>query len=254
MPDSHLEGSVADLDDDERYLVHSRLEITAVLRSLIEHNALITIYFGDAGESIVTTLLAINPNFEELIFDYGADSSMNARLLQASRLSIVTQLDHIRIQFGASRAEATSFRHAPAFRIRFPNDLLRLQRREYYRVKAPLSQPVRCRVQLDPEREDSTVNIRIFDVSVGGIALVDYPPNLKPEPGTIYHNCHIDLREIGRVTTDIEIVHVMEKVSGNSVRMRLCGCRFVNMSNSMLTLIQRYINKIEREQKARSCA
>ena len=32
MPDSHLEGSVADLDDDERYLVHSRLEITAVLR------------------------------------------------------------------------------------------------------------------------------------------------------------------------------------------------------------------------------
>lgn len=237
--------------ENERFIVHSRLEITAILRSLIEHGTLVTVYFGDS-DFIVTSLLSINPDFEELILDYGADSARNSRLLHASRLTFSTQLQHIRIQFNAHRAEPTSFRGAPAFRIRMPDDLVRLQRREYYRVKAPMSQPVRCNVLLDPERADSAVSIRIFDVSVGGIALVDYPPNLKPEPGTIYHGCQIDLREIGRVTTDIEIVHVMEKVNHNKQRTRLCGCRFVNMSNQMLTLIQRYINKIERDQKARS--
>jgi c-di-GMP-binding flagellar brake protein YcgR len=243
---------VAAAQDSERYLVHSRLEITAILRSLIEHSALVTVYFGERGEFIVTALLSINPDFEELIFDYGADQTLNARLLESSRLTLMTQLDHIRIQFVANRAEATTFQQAPAFRIRLPDALTRLQRRENYRVKVPLSQPVRCALQLDPEREDSTVAIRICDVSGGGIALIDFPATLELVPGTVYHGCHIDLRDIGRVTTDIEIVHVMEKVGRNAVRTRHCGCRFRNMPNAMLTLIQRYINKIERDQKALS--
>ena len=66
------------------------------------------------------------------------------------------------------------------------------------------------------------------------------------------NGCHIDLRDIGHVTTDIEIVRVTEKVGLNSARTWLCGCRFINMPNVMLTLIQRYINKVERDQKVLS--
>ena len=251
MPDSTHERSVS-AQDNERYLVHSRLEITAILRSLIEHSALVTVYFGERGEFIVTALLAVNSEFEELVFDCGAGQVLNAHLLESSRLTLVTQLDHIRIQFVANRAEATIFEQAPAFRIRLPDALTRLQRRENYRLKIPLSQPVSCTLQLDPQRDDSAVAIRICDVSGGGIALIDYPSSLELVPGTVYQGCHIDLREIGRVTTDIEIVHVMEKVGRNAVRTRLCGCRFKNVPNAMVTLIQRYINKIERDQKALS--
>jgi c-di-GMP-binding flagellar brake protein YcgR len=251
MPDSASQRPVAS-QDNERYLVHSRLEITAILRSLIEHSALVTVYFGDRSEFIVTALLTINPEFEELIFDYGADDVLNARLLESSRLTLVTQLDHIRVQFVASRAEATTFQEMPAFRIRLPDALTRLQRRENYRVKVPMSQRVTCTLHLDPADSRRSVAIRICDVSGGGIALVDFPPSLELVPGTVYPDCHIDLREIGRVTTDIEIVHVMEKASRNAVKTRLCGCRFRNMPNAMLTLIQRYINKIERDQKALS--
>jgi flagellar brake protein len=238
--------------ENERYLVHSRLEITAILRSLIEHRALVTVYFGDRDEFIVTALLSINPDFEELIFDYGAEQVLNARLLESSRLTMVTQLDHIRIQFVANRAEATTFQQGPAFRIRLPAALSRLQRRENYRVKVPLGQPVNCTLHVDPQQPDKSVMIRICDISCGGIALLDYPSNLELVPGTVYHDCRIDFREIGHVTTDIEIVHILEKVNRNAVRTRLCGCRFRSMPNAMLTIIQRYINKVEREQKALS--
>jgi c-di-GMP-binding flagellar brake protein YcgR len=251
MPDSSDIRSAAG-HDNERYLVHSRLEITAILRSLIGHSALVTVYFGERGEFIVTSLLSINPDFEELIFDYGAEEVLNARLLESSRLTLMTQLDHIRIQFVASRAEPTMFQEARAFRIRMPDALTRLQRRENYRVKVPLSQPVTCVLKLGHQGDNGSVSIRICDVSGGGLALVDFPPSLELVPGTVYPACRIDLGEIGRVTTDIEIVHVMEKVNRNAVRTRICGCRFRNMPNAMLTLIQRYINKIERDQKALS--
>lgn len=247
-PSSQRGGAAA--HDNERYLVHSRLEITAILRSLIENSALVTVYFGDHGEFIVTALLSINPDFEELVFDYGADPKVNERLLASSRLTLVTQLNHIQIQFVADRAEATVYEQTPAFRIRMPDAVTRLQRRDNYRVKTPLSQPLSCTLRIDPARDDSVVTARIHDVSGGGIALVDYPAELNLVPGTIYRDCRIDLREIGHITTDIEIVHVMEKVNRNAVKTRQAGCRFSNVPNSMLTLIQRYINKIEREQKA----
>jgi flagellar brake protein len=242
----------AALEDGERYLVHSRHEITAILRSLIDRSALVTVYFGERGEFIVTALLSINPDFEELIFDYGAEEVQNERLLASSRLTLVTQLDHIRIQCVATRAEATTFQDMPAFRIRLPDALTRLQRRENYRVKVPLSQPLSCSLQLDPQRDDSRVAIRICDVSGGGIALIDYPPTLDLVPGAVYYGCQIDLGEFGRVTTDIEVVHVMEKTSRNAAKTRQCGCRFRNLRNATLTLIQRRINQIERDQKALS--
>lgn len=249
MPNDH--AVVDDLQDmdSERYQVHSRLEIIAILRSVIEHRAFVTLTFGVHDDFIVSALLAMNPDFEELIFDYGADARANQRLVHATDIELSTELDHIKIQFSAQRADPTQFQGGPAFRIRLPASITRLQRRDNYRVRLPLSQPATCTLQLDPERPSSSVAIRIFDLSCGGMALIDYPADLKLEPGTVYSDCRIDLREIGRVTADLEIMHVMEKVSKNSLRLRICGCRFRNIASATVTQIQRYINKIERDHK-----
>jgi flagellar brake protein len=236
--------------DMERYQVHSRLEIIALMRSIIEHRAFVTMSFGNGSDFIVSALLAMNPDFEELVFDCGADEAANKRLAAATRISLTTELNHIKIQFTAQRVERIQFQAGPAFRVRLPDTVARLQRRDSYRVRVPLSKPATCTIQVDVEKPSSQVVIRIFDVSCGGVALVDYPASVELIPGHVYPNCHIDLREIGRVTTDVEIMHVMEKVSKNAVRSRMCGCRFRNMPNAVVTQIQRYINKIEREQKA----
>jgi len=249
MPNDHAVVDELEDMDSERFQVHSRLEIIAILRSVIEHRAFVTLTFGSRNDFIVTALLAMNPDFEELIFDYGADANANQRLVGASNIELSTELDHIKIQFSVQRAEPTQFQGGPAFRIRMPSSVTRLQRRDNYRVRLPMSQPATCTLQLDPALPSSSVAIRIFDVSCGGMALIDYPADLNLVPGTVYPNCRIDLREIGRVTADVEIMHVMEKVSKNSVRSRICGCRFKNIANATVTQIQRYINKIEREHK-----
>ena len=125
----------------------------------------------------------------------------------------------------------------------------RFQRRENFRAKIPLAHALRCNLCLDPVR-NATTTIRIFDVSGGGIALVGYPSSLALIPGQIYRSCGIDLPELGRVTTDLEIIHVLKKRGHRVTGTRFAGCRFRNMSNAMLTLIHRYVNKVECGQSA----
>jgi c-di-GMP-binding flagellar brake protein YcgR len=244
-----MERSEADAADLERYQVHSRLEIVAILRSLIEHRSLVSVSFGGRDDFIVSAILAINPDFEELILDHGADVPTNARLLQAARLEFSCQLDHIRILFTAARAENTVFQNAPAFRIRLPQSITRIQRRDDYRIKVPLSQPLHCIVGWDPSRPAQRDALRVLDLSRGGLSLGDYGENVKLVPGTVYRECSLTLGDIGTVSIDVEAVHLVELTGRNNTRTRRCGCRFVRLSNATATLIQRYINKIERDRR-----
>lgn len=236
--------------DAERYQVASRLEIIAILRSLIDASALVTVYFGDYGEFILTALLAVNPDFEELIIDYGANEAADRRLLQASRLQFVTQLDHIRIQFPASRAEATAFEGRSAFRVRVPNTIMRLQRREYYRIKTPMVRPLVCALHLDEEDASKKTEIKIFDLSCGGLALLETGSGTKLVPGAVYRQARIDLPDIGSVITDIEVMHLLQTTNKQQQKSTRYGCRFIHVPMAMVTLVQRYINKVERELKS----
>jgi c-di-GMP-binding flagellar brake protein YcgR len=54
------------------------------------------------------------------------------------------------------------------------------------------------------------------------------------------------------VTVSLEVRNSQTIKLGDGKQGRLIGCRFVDMSNAMLALFQRYILKLEREQNARA--
>ena len=231
--------------DPERYSLYSRLEIINVLRSLMDHHTLVTISFHYGERFVVTNVLAINPDFEEVIFDYGADQAMNRSLLQADKLTVVSYVDHIKIQFTANRAEATQFEGQPAFRLRLPQKILRLQRREFYRVKVPLSKPIYCEMSLAQDQPAS--KFRVHDLSCGGISMIGYPQHISFVPGTVFRACKIELPEVGSVTSDIDIAYEIETTHRGGEKTKRCGAAFLNMPGWMSALVQRYITKIDRE-------
>ena len=47
-------------DDYSQYLLHSRSEILAVLRSLVQKGALITVYFDQGRSFLLTSMLTVN--------------------------------------------------------------------------------------------------------------------------------------------------------------------------------------------------
>jgi c-di-GMP-binding flagellar brake protein YcgR len=230
--------------DDERYRIHSRVEIVALLRTLAQRRDPVSVEI-DARDFIVSAILAVNPDFEEIVLDYGADEASMQRLFRAHRLRLCAHVDGIRITLGAEHAAPTSFEDGPAFRIRLPVSIERLQRREASRLKVPLGRPMHCRV-FAGERGSDGVPVRVRDISTGGVGLVDYPPSLGITAGAVFRACRIALPELGTLVTDLEVVHAS---AGES---RRCGCRFLGLSAAMANLVQRYITRAEREQHART--
>lgn len=238
----HPQGPVDQVGDDDRFRIYSRMEIVGLLRAVAAHRELVTVQFGGGSDFVVTAVLAVNPEFEEVVLDYGADEAAMQRLLRAERLRVSTQLDHVRMGFTADGAGAVSFEGGPAFRVRLPDSLLRFQRRDAYRLKVPLGRPLLC--QVPAAGGGSTLALKVRDISVAGIGLTDYPPSFLVTVGQVLEGCRINLPELGALVADLEVMHATQGEA------RRCGCRFRNLPLPMANLIQRYITRVEREQHA----
>ena len=242
--------AASDALDHERYQVHSRFEIASLLRAVADSHIAVTVYFNQGAEFIVTNVLDVNPEFEELILDLGADDTANRRLLQCERMTVVAFLDHIRLQFQAQRAEETVHEQLPALRIRLPEVLLRLQRRNFYRIRTPVAKPIAASFP-DPADRGRRVSLRIFDLSCGGVALVAGEGEPALEPGTILEDCRIDLPEVGVLSTVLEVRNAAKHGEGVRTNLRRYGCQFVGLPAALASAVQRYITKTERARAQR---
>ena len=250
LPNRGLPSPESESADYEKYQVYSRIEMLSLLREMMGGRNPMTIYFNQGEDFIVSQVLAVNPEFEELILDFGPDQSANQRLLKSSRLVIVTFLEHIKIQFTAQLAESTNFKGEPAFRIRLPDSMIRLQRRNFYRVETPRVDPLTCYVPL-PDHPDGGVTIKIYDLSVGGLGLVTAPSDVWLIKGMTFMNCKLHIPDHGEVITGLEIRHV-EDLKNTTTPQQKIGCQFVGLPAQMVTVLQRYIIKMERDRRALS--
>ena len=237
-------------DDYSKYLLYSKSEILFILRALREQGSLVSLYFNQGNDFLLTSVLAVDD--EGITLDFGANAKMNEQALASSKLILVTAHDKVKIQFSTPRLEATQHDGRPAFRTPLPHSLLRLQRREYYRLTTPIANPLKClipfRLQDGSER---TFEVNIVDISGGGIAVVAPPEGVPFTPEMRFENCRINLAEAGTVTATLEVRNVFDVTLRSGARVRRAGCQFLNLSGPMATIIQRYIIKIQRERKAR---
>jgi len=124
-------------------------------------------------DSFLTALLQIDEGDSVLVLDGSPDESINARLGRTTQIDCVTQLDKVRIQFVLERPMLQTWRSGAAFRAALPAELLRLQRREFYRLQAPATHALTCSVPLPGAGE---IAWRIIDISGGGIAIAVLMP------------------------------------------------------------------------------
>ena len=244
-------GPESDSSDLEQFRIHSRVEIIALMRALQDAHTLVAVYWDGGSRSIVTNVLAVDPEFEEIVLDAAAKDEDNASLLRSTPVTAVALLDQVKIQFQASRASQTVFEDAPALRVRLPDSLLRLQRRNFYRVATPVAKPLKVVVPPAGERAKS-MELRVFDLSCGGVGVLQ-PGSAPPcERGTVLANCRIDLPEVGSITSAMVLRFAAAETGANGSPQVRCGFEFVDLPSSMMTAIQRYINKLERERRARA--
>lgn len=236
--------------DYNQFLLHTRTEIRYVLRSLVENVSQITIFFNEGKDLLLTTLAAYDD--EGLIFDYGASSEMNRKAQEVEKLFCIATLEKVKIQFILKGLRTIEHEGRPSFRAAYPETLLRLQRREYYRLTMPVTRPLTCIIPLpDKDGQADSFSVNVVDISGGGLALVAPPEHVPFAPNTEFPNCRIDLPEIGTVVATLKVKSVFEVTLRSGTVLKRSGCEFIKIPSPMITLIQRYIIKVERERKAR---
>jgi flagellar brake protein len=232
------------VDDVGPYLIHSRREIIALLRRLTDKRELVRMIFSEGEEAIATAVLEVND--DSVIIDSAPDSEQLARVLASGSISFDTALERIRIAFFATRIEPCMHDGLPALRIPLPQTMVRLQRREYYRVLTP-----RCSIQMEQEGGPPPVSFAVQNVSAGGIALIDDERVLDATKGAEYSNCELMLPGAQSVIATLCVMNCCDMTLYNGRMARRIGCAFVNPNAAMLALVQRYVSKLERDQNAR---
>lgn len=242
------------IEDLEPFQVYSRREIVTLLRSIGERNQLVRMIINGGTESIVTSILRIDERNGLVIVDCAPNAPQNQRILQSDNISFETLLEHIRILFFVTKIDSCMFENLPAFSFAIPASLVRLQRREFYRVLTPIVNPVRCTIIVPHEVEEgsSTVVLTLQNVSGGGIAVLDERKQVDNTIGRIYKDCRIDLPGGNLVIATLQIRNSQEITLASGKSIRRIGCLFVDLPKSMLSAVQRYITKLEREQNAKA--
>ncbi|SUG47446.1 Cyclic di-GMP binding protein YcgR [Salmonella enterica subsp. arizonae] len=147
---------------NEQFLKKNPLAILGVLRDLNKNQVPLRISW--AKGQFISKILAVAP--EKLIVDYGSQEYENSAVLRAGQVDIIAETQGAKVEFTLPRFVTGYYQQLPAFITPLPSSLWFVQRREYFRIGAPLYPPYYGVTTLPDTR---TLRFRLFDLSLGGM-------------------------------------------------------------------------------------
>ena len=231
----------------DKFRVDSNIEIIYILRSMMKANALTTLTFDNSDGFILTNIIDIDLKHREIIFDYGTDQASNRCALKADKFNVFTLLNRVEIQFVCHDIDKIKFEGRSAFRARIPESLLRLQKREYYRMDMPANKLLKCKIPL-PEGDYAEVVLQ--NISRGGMAVLDPDHKFNFESGADYRGCLIDLPGVGAAKLNLQVKSISEITQRGGVKCLRAGLQFhEDTEERVLSMIQRYVLQLQMEWK-----
>lgn len=245
------EADLQEFDDNSQYSVASRLEIAQLLSALMKHKALVTASPG-GEEFFLTSIVAVDAARDVLLLEASREQEQNAETLRRRHLLCGSSLDRIKIQFLCENIQVAPGAGGPVLKMPLPRQMLRLQRREHFRIGVPLSAGLACTItSLDSDAGQARVQLNVHEISCGGIAVVTPPELFSPELGRRYR-CEIALPGGAAHVVEVEARNALRTTLPSGKPSQRAGFAFVAPTERLLAAVQRYIMGLERAQRARS--
>jgi c-di-GMP-binding flagellar brake protein YcgR len=239
-------------DEDVDFHISSRREMLSILQSIVVQGARVALYYGSGQDFILTTLLGANEH--GMWLDIGPFLLENKQLLLSDKITFVSALQHVKIQFVASDIENDLFENNGAFYMELPDYLLRIQRREFFRTAIPAAAAVKCIIPIPSKNPDDPMIMRevpLVDISGGGIRLLCEENEAILLSDKTFPGCQISLPDADPLTVTIEVRNSITCNTPNNLLHRRVGCRFMHLDNQMNILLQRHITRMQSESMAR---
>lgn len=226
---------------EDRYFLLGQVEILSMLNELAHRREPVSVYFNGGQNFILSLILSARP--DGLVFDLGGDPKSNALLEKTQHCVFMAFPDGIRVQFSGFNPQRFSWGDQDAFWVPIPTRIIRLQRRESYRILLPIANPFRAK--LSDENGELVANWAMHDLSVGGFGVItDEEPKFKV--GDTIHSVWITLSPKTHLHCPIVVRHITAIDKSKGVRYQI-GFSFVNLTRSMDIAVQRTIINIEYE-------
>lgn len=244
---------MSNIEDLAQYKIHSRREIVNLLRAMNEKNQLVSMR-ADGSDNVVTSILEVDESSDLVVIDRAPSKIVNQRLLESDHVTFETVLDSIRILFFADGMQECLYEGQPALCTPIPKSVIRLQRREHYRVPTPVATPLRCSIPAPNEDGQgiTTIFVVLKNISGGGIGVIDEKKQLDNTIGVVYKNCRIEIPGGPPVLASLQVRNSLDQKLPSGKDVRRIGFMFVDLPKPMLATIQRYITKLERERNAKA--
>jgi len=235
-----------------KYLLHNRTEILVHLRALLKLRTLITVYLDEGDQFFLSTLLSLDEGANQLVLDGSNHAESNDAALKAARITLSAPLERVKIQIRLPSLSMATIDGKKAMIAALPTSILRLQRREFFRVETPHITPLRCKLAVPNSTGGHTVvDYPLFDLSGGGLSLLGPVKDADLfSLGKLFHDCRLEIPGENVLSVNLRVCEVLkiEMVDGEQ-QLRL-GCEFVSLPGTRMAFIERYITRLERERKA----
>ncbi|MDO8925418.1 MAG: flagellar brake protein [Sideroxyarcus sp.] len=230
-------------DQENEFLITNPKEIASILATIAQRKSRVALYYNEGNSMVLTMILAADEN--GVWIDAASNPLDNRHIERSNRIVFVSTHNQAKVQFIASSAMLGSYEDSPAFLLALPRKLLRLQRRDYYRLVAPETHALKCVIRPVPDQAHITHEITVMDISIGGVALVCEASGIELQPGMRYENCEIELPDVGTVEATIEVKNTFEITDRNGHIKRRAGCVFVRPNGQTTKLLQRYVAQMQ---------
>lgn len=243
---------VTNLPEEQPYIVQNLKEIIQILTDLAKHKATFKVSFSDGHDhhdGYLTSVIEVDTKNHAVHLDVGIDEAFNSKML-ASNHVIFTKNDGIKIKWSSENLSMVSLKDGKAIKIAIPQSLVRLQRREFFRLNTPIVNPAPCRIPI-PDAHDTklkqALDLALVDISLGGLGVVMPDPlHSAITEGANFDECEVSFPEFGSTSLKLQVKNIMPmQLKDGSIKYRI-GFQFVNPSRNSEELIRRYTFNLER--------
>ena len=234
----------------EQFLKQNPLAVLGVLRDLQKGEVPLRISWSN--NQFISKIL--DASQERLVIDLGSQEYENRAALKAENIAVMAETQGAKVEFVLSRLELSEYQGLPAFMTPLPTNLWFVQRREYFRISAPLHPAYFCKAKMPDKKE---IRFRLFDLSLGGMgALMDTP---KPDglvEGMRFTQIELDMGGWGRFYFAAQLIAISERTvvdsKNETITTPRLSFRFLNVGPGAERELQRIIYSLEREARERA--
>ncbi len=235
-------------ESDEELLEKFKLDSGPILRKIIksieadEHE--LYVYLLENNTRFVTEILGIDWDTEHIWFSTPT-KALNSQCTSTCPYTIVSFPDGIKVQFGGNGIFRDQFQGVEALRVPIPNSIVRLQRRNFFRVVA--DEELNHHVKLDIPNVQK--KITLIDLSLAGFGfsleaiLGQYPK------GKIIKDVRLTLPDETAsmlVQLIVQNIKPMLEPPGHII----LGCEIKSLERNAERRLQRFLLTTERRQRA----